>query len=218
MNILGTLTERVLPKRTKPIRAVVVHTTGETDRERVWRYYASDDGKQPHYWIDLDGAVRRFVHDDHVAYHVGIKDARARLYQLGWSTWREWTWDRAKEDLKHTGGEFTGYREWRCDFLERGYQSPLDLVTGAHPNSVSIGIELQQPKNPGPAIFSDAQYDSLVSLLLFIRGQHGVPLDKDHVLSHYACDPMNRCDAQGSTDPGRRFVWDRVWDGIGHEP
>lgn len=215
VDIIDTPTERELLKRSKPPRAVVVHTTGATNLERIIRYYRSKDGLQPHYMIDLSGAVRRFVDEGKVAYHCAIKDARARLYQLGYATWREWTWDKNKLEPVHQGQEFSGYRAWREKHFARGRQSPLDLVTGAHPNATSVGIELQQPEQPGPNIFTPAQYSALAELLVDIGGRYGLVLDAETVLGHYDCDPMNRCNAGGSTDPGRDFAWNILWDLVG---
>lgn len=211
VQIIGALTQRQLPKRTHPIEAVIVHTTGDTDLDKILRFYESPDGLQPHYVIDVDGVIRRIVMEDHIAWHCKIDPAEARLYQLGYSEWSTWTWryDRPV----HLGNEFPGYRFWRADWA--GMESPLELVTGSHPNSSSIGIELQQPDKPTADVFTDAQYDALTALLQDVHEREGVPLDRRHLLGHSDCSPMRRCNAAGGWDPGQRFSWNRVWDLLG---
>lgn len=211
VQIIGALTRRKLPQRTQPIAAVVVHTTGDTDIEKILRFYQADDGLQPHYVIDVAGTVRRCAWEHQVAYHCKIDPAEARLYQLGYQEWSTWVW--RDERPVHVGNEFTGYRFWHAQWS--GLQSPLELVTGAHPNSSSIGIELQQPAKPGADIFTDAQYAALAALLLDIHEREGVPLDRRHLLGHSDCSPMRRCNSTGSWDPGQRFSWNRVWDLLG---
>jgi N-acetyl-anhydromuramyl-L-alanine amidase AmpD len=210
VQIIGALTRRALPERTHPISAIVVHTTGNTDLDAVLRFYQSADGLQPHYVIALDGTIRRIAWEHQVAYHCKIDPAEARLYRLGYVEWSRWRWqdDRPIQ----LGDEFSGYRWWRDEWRAAGLESPLELVTGEHPNSVSIGIELQQPTKPGPDIFTDAQYQALGELATDIHARVGVSLDRQHVLGHQDCSPMRRCVPAGGCDPGRAFRWSRLWE------
>jgi N-acetyl-anhydromuramyl-L-alanine amidase AmpD len=210
VQIIGAPTARKLPPRSGPIKASIVHTTGDTDLDKILRWYESADGLQPHYMIATDATIRRFVMEDHIAWHAKIDPAEARLYQRGYGEWSCWTWPLSAGAPVHVGQEFSGYRMWRDRWP--GLQSPLELVTADHPNSVSVGIELQQPVKPGPGIFTPGQYQALAELLVDIHGRTGVPLDRQHVLGHSDCSPMRRSTAAGGWDPGVTFDWNRLWD------
>jgi len=211
VQIIGALTQRQLPKRTQPIQAAIVHTTGDTDLAKAMRFYGAPDGLQPHYVIDVAGVIYRIAWDHQVAWHCKIDPAEARLYQLGYGEWSTWTW---RDDRPvHLGNEFPGYRFWRAQWV--GLQSPLELVTADHPNSVSLGIELQQPARPTADIFTDAQYEALAQLLVDIHEREGVVLDRWHLLGHQDCSPMRRSNAAGGWDPGQAFNWNRAWDLLG---
>jgi N-acetyl-anhydromuramyl-L-alanine amidase AmpD len=215
MQLIESPTVRVLPARQAQIQAIIVHTTGESDAQGVLRFYRSPDGLQPHYVVMLDGTVHRIVTEDRVAYHAKIDPAEAALYRQGWNVWRKWWWKQgAPVDMRE---EFSGYRSWRETWIEQAtppIESPLDLVTGPHPNARSVGIELLQPKTPGPDIFTDAQYAALIELVAEIGARHKLPLDRRHVLGHYDVSPMRRSSARGGWDPGERFAWGRLLGGL----
>lgn len=212
VQIIGALTERQLRPRSGPIRAVVVHTTGDQDLDKILRYYQSPDGLQPHYVIAIDGVIRRTVLESFIAWHAAIKPLEARLYQQGYGAWSRWHWPLGADAPVHVGeDEFPGYRGWRTRWRDgKSLQSPLDFVTGGSPNSVSVGIELQATNKPGA--FTDAQYDALAALLVDVGERCSVPLDADHVLGHQDISPMRRSTAAGGWDPGERFNWNRLWD------
>lgn len=213
MIFVDTPTARILPARTKPIRSAIVHTTGDTELAKILAWYTSADGYQPHYFIDYDGTKHRIVPEDHIAWHCKIEDAEARLYQQGYAEWCRWIWqdDRPVQ----LASEFAGYRQWRDEWGAKGLHSPLELVTNAYPNSYSVGIELRQPVQPGPIIFTDDQYSSLAELLGDISCRNQFPADRSHFLGHSDCSPMRRCNPSGPWDPGRDFSWMRVWDLLG---
>lgn len=211
VQILPALTQRKLPERTAPIEAVIIHTTGDSDLAKIMRFYEAPDGLQPHYVIDVGGVIRRVAWEHQVAWHCKIDPAEARLYQLGYGEWSNWTW--RDERPVHLGSEFPGYRFWRAEWS--GLQSPLELVTGSHPNSSSIGIELQQPAKPTGDVFTDQQYDALANLLIDVHERTSMSLDRKHLLGHQDCSPMRRCSAAGGWDPGQRFNWMRLWDLLG---
>lgn len=207
IQIIGALTKRPLPTRTLAIGSVIVHTTGDQDLDKILRWYESVDGLQPHYVIDTTGVIRRIVFENFIAYHAKIDPAEARLYQQGYGEWSTWIWK--DERPLHIGGEFSGYRTWRDQWRNR-FQSPLDLITGSHPNGSSIGVELQATDRPGA--FTDAQYAALAGLLEDIHERVGVPLDRDHVLGHSDVSPMRRSNSAGGWDPGVSFDWNHLWD------
>lgn len=216
MKFIDTPTRHTLPKRLKPPAAIVLHTTGETDLDKIVDWYTdklgnNTDAVAPHYMISVLGSVRRIVPEDRVAYHCKIAPEEAYLYRLGYDVWSTWLWREGRPPVR-SGQEYSGYVQWRDNWRARGLQSPLELVTGARPNTASVGIEIQQPVSPSPDVFTDEQYDALAELLVDLWVRLRIPLDREHVLGHYDCSPMRRCDKRGSTDPGRNFNYPRLWD------
>lgn len=203
---VGALTQRKLPQRVLPIQSIIFHTTGDTDLAKILRYYRAPDGLQPHVVIDLDGVARRIAWETQVAYHCKIEPAEARLYRLGYDEWSKWVWRNNQPE--HVGEPFAGYAQWRAQWPQ--LRSPLDLVTADHPNSCSLGIELQQPEKPGPDIFTDAQYTTARAVIEDWHERFGVPLERRTVLGHYDCSPMRRSTAAGGWDPGVKFNWQRI--------
>lgn len=210
MNILDFPTRRQLPLRKRAAVAFVVHNTGETDLDKILKFYSAEDGYQPHFFVETTGTIRRIVAEDHVAWHAKIDEAEARLYMLGYGTWSQWSWNN--EQPFHLGYEFPGYFEWRTSWRSQGVQSPIGLVTGQYPNATSIGIELQKPILVTPDIFTDAQYEALAWLLVEEGHRLQIPIDRQHVLGHYDVSPMRRCNSTGNWDPGFAFRWNRLWD------
>jgi len=209
MNLTKTPTKRVLPRRPGKASAVVVHTTGDTDLAKILRFYLSSDGYQPHYLIDKTGLIHQFVEEDHVAYHAKIGVNEAALYAQGWLAWSRQV-KTGSDRFRDAGAVYSGYLSWRKRWPS--LRSPLDLVTGRHPNYTSIGIELQQPfdKELTPDIFLNPQYSALLELLTDISNRTKIPIDKTHVLGHYDCSPMNRSTSRGGWDPGEKFNWTRI--------
>lgn len=211
VQIIGALTKRSLPTRTRPIVGQLVHTTGDQDLDKILRWYESADGLQPHYVIAVDGTIYRIAWDTVIAWHAKIDPLEARLYRQGYQTWSTWTWPLGKDAPVHVGDEFSGYASWRTKWRDgKHLQSPLDLVTGAFPNSCAIGIELQATDKPG--IFTSEQFAALANLSIDRATEHGYPLDADHVLGHQDVSPMRRSTSAGGWDPGDRFEWNRLWD------
>lgn len=70
-------------------------------------------------------------------------------------------------------------------------------------NSVSIGIELQNPGHEhGYRDFPDAQIISLIALIKDIRSRH--PIAPEQVIGHEDVAPGRKC------DPGDKFPWARL--------
>lgn len=210
MNIIDTPTKRVLKKRdNKPI-SVVLHSTGETDLDKILAWYTHPEGLGPHYFIETIGTVRRIAAENLIAYHAKIDKAEANLYQMGYQYWSQWIW--LKDKPVNKGEEQSNYRLWRETWRDQGKQSPLDLVTKSSPNTFSVGIELQQPTSPTADIFTDEQYDSLTQLLIDIGKRNDIALDREHILGHYDVSPMRRSNSKGSWDPGEKFSFNRLFD------
>jgi len=205
MKTIDRPTKRALIRRKHPIAAVIVHTTGETDLEKCLRFYTAPDGLGPHYAIGLDGTVYRTANEGLVAYHAKIDDEEAKLYRLGWDSWKRWFWKNDRPEQANE--EYPGYASWRDTWLIKGKKSPLDLVTGEQPNARSVGIELLQPKVPEPKIFTEDQYLALVELTLDIAERQGLILSRETCLGHYDVSPMRRSTRKGGWDPGEKFDW-----------
>ncbi len=77
-------------------------------------------------------------------------------------------------------------------------------------NSMSIGIEIQNPGHDGGyPDFSDQQMQSVVALSKDITARHG--MRPEHVLAHSDVAPLRKL------DPGEKFDWKALWQaGIGH--
>lgn len=210
MNILPAFTARRLPGRKDDVKAIVIHTTGNPDLNKVLDYYKSVDGLQPHYVIDVDGTGYQIAAEDKIAYHCKIEQSEAGLYRLGWGTWSQWTWKN--NNPVHIGGEFSGYRDWKETWFSRGILSPLELITGSHPNFVTVGIELLQPEDPTHYIFTEEQYRSLARLISEVGQRHGIALERTRLLGHSDISPMRRCNAVGGWDPGKDFSWNLLFD------
>lgn len=217
MDIIDYPTKRVLPQRTAGVKAIILHTTGETDLDKILKFYNADWGYQPHYFIEVTGAVRRCVAENLIAYHCAIKPLEQTAYKRGWAYWsmQEWKDDNTAQPY---GRFFPGYTGWNNKWRSRGLESPLDLVTGNMPNSVSLGIEMQQPTDAllTPDIFTDEQYASLNELLQDRMSFYRIPVDDGHLLGHYDVSPMRRTNAKtpNGWDPGGKFNWDRVFTAL----
>ncbi len=212
LKFIDAPTKRDLPVRSGTVKAVVIHTTGETDLDKALAWYQREDGLQPHYVIGWAGEIYQIVDEAQVAYHAGLQAWEAALYRMGFTTWSHWTW---KNEIRtYLGDEFPGYRNWRDTWVARGIQSPLDLITGERPNSVSVGIELLEPVTPTKDKFTDAQYEALAALVDDIGGRHGLNLNREDLLQHSDISPIRRCNIHGPTDPGAGFNVLRLFDDL----
>lgn len=186
---------------------MVLHGSGETDLDKCINWYTHPRGNQPHYLVTAIGSIRRFVDEDHVAYHAGRKPAES-IYHQGFAVWSRYVW--RDNDAHDAMIEQPRYRTWRETWP--GRESPFDLITGASPNQRSIGIEVQSLDHPTPVVFEPIQYKALAELLVDVCGRWKIPIDREHVIGHYDVSPLRRSGPGGSYDPGERFSWDRLWE------
>lgn len=194
------------PSRALPIRGVAIHTTGSgLPRDAVASrkdplqaaidYYRVSKG--PTYVIGWDGRIAAIFGDELAkTWHVGVEANELPSVRDG--TWRQMVspataaaWDR----------------RWP------GKRGPLDLIGGALPNEVTIGIETipvtdgqtlwYPPAAPGLR-FSAAQHASLRRLVADIARRHRFPSgwQRTHVFGHEDLNPIRRHDAGGGWDPG----------------
>ena len=199
--------------RRKPLVCHIIHTTGDTDHDKIVRYYQADgtnhQGIGPHYYIAYDGTIYQFVPESEVAYHAGYTgdgdDNQKAIYEKGREVWTR----RINEAPWILKTPFVGYNTWFQRWGDE-HQSPLTLVTAGAPNDSSIGIEIQEPEHRQPEKFFDAQYISLIELLKTSAARNGLLLDRKHVLGHYDVNPIVRAGKDGDRDPGEAFNWQRV--------
>lgn len=211
MIVVDSLLALMPTKRATPVAAVILHQTGETDLDKIIRYYTSNaDRIAPHYMVEVHGSVRRFVTEDRIAYHAKIDPQEAQLYSRGYQEWSTWEWSNGKPEPR--GLELSNYVQWREQWRRRGYQSPLDLVTRSRPNALSVGIEIQKPLYPTKKFFEAPQYKAAAELVFEVCKRHKLPVDREHVLIHYDVSPMRRSNKQGSWDPPSSFDYNLLWD------
>jgi N-acetyl-anhydromuramyl-L-alanine amidase AmpD len=191
------------------VRAVIVHTTGETNHEKILSFYKSETGYQPHWYVATNGDAYRIVDEARVAYHCAMLPQERTLYGHGFAEWSHWIW---KGDKAVRGDEASArYVPWKTTWP--AIDSPLELATGERPNSASVGIELQQPVKPTDENFTVAQYEALCGILSLVKLRHGIKLDREHVLGHADCSPLRRCKSTGPWDPPMTFNWGKVLSG-----
>src|SRR5438132_882085 len=69
-NIVDNPTEAPLPARTKPVQAIIIHTTGSGSTwQQILNFYTDKNGYQPHYAIETDGTIHRTADESLVAWH-----------------------------------------------------------------------------------------------------------------------------------------------------
>lgn len=203
-------TERKLPARKEAPRCFVIHGTGATNLKKILAFYQSPDGLCPHYVIDTTGIVYQTAGEHLAAYHAGTPESERALYKMGWQNWSRFVWKNDRPE--HIGQEFTGYRSWREQWFDRGYQSPLDLLPGGHTNARTIGIELVTPTTPTRMLYTPAQYRSLADLLKARGSDNKIAINRETVLGHADVNPLRRCNAFGPWDPGLNFSYNHLWD------
>lgn len=194
----------LLELRSHPPAAIVVHTTGagpvtrfEDGSQRTrhgWKcpgdaaawIYGNVMDFSAHYVIDGEGGqLVQIVPEDHIAQHVGHSEY-ASFMRGSWST-RETAW---------------WFERWP------GKKSPLELAggklwTGGSCNRNTIGIEVAPRPGDPRGGWTDAAWDRLVKLLREVGGRYGIPLDREHVISHSDATPHSRSTAAGVPwDPG----------------
>lgn len=208
--LLKTPTKNQLqPRKLSRIRAIIIHTTGATDLDKVCAYYGGSDEKvNPHYLINTTGLVRQFSDEDRIAYHCKLWPSERAVYEKGYGVWSRYKWQ--KPEAIETDAELPNYAQWKATFPT--LRSPLELPTGGSPNANSIGIELLQPlpEQVTKGIFLDEQYEALALLLGDITHRLELPRDHRTILGHYDVSPLTRSDSKGGWDPGRDFDWLRV--------
>lgn len=201
-------------RATSPV-AIIIHQTGETDLDKIIKYYTTNTSRiAPHYMVEWHGSVRRFVPEERRANHCAMPSEEAKLYAKGYDVWSRWLWDHKSNRPMPASGEQPNYAAWKKQWHDRGRQSPLELVTRDNPNGLSIGIEVQRPLYLTDKFFSSEQYEVLSQLVSDTCRRHGIPVARDRVLTHSDVCPLRRTNNKGPNDPPLSFDYNLLWSGM----
>jgi hypothetical protein len=214
----------LLAERGRPATAIVIHTTGGGILARFRREGAAKGDKTPHdtavrvyqrimpdsghYVIGQSGEVTQVVPETHVARHVG--GAKSAPYLTG-GPWH------GTKDAKR-------FAWWHARWA--GLASPRDLAGGLlwapgprgnhRPdapscNAGSIGLEVVPPLMSATAPWSDECWAAIAMVVEGVSGRHGIPLDRDCVVTHSDAHPISRTTPHGvpwDTHPDQ-WSWER---------
>lgn len=186
-------------RRRHPVFAVVIHFTGvgvwqrwkernmekygkETVFDTAVRRYCTVYDKSGHYVVSQDGTIANVCPEDFVAQHVGSS---------AWRSYGSKSWCK------------DGLQWWKKRWPE--HESPTDLANGKlwskySVNAVSVGIEVSPHEINPMGKFSPKCVASLRALTKDICARNNVPWDKEHVLTHADCHPIQRTAKSASYD------------------
>lgn len=194
--------------RKLPIYGVAIHTTGSglpskavkagrDPLEYAVDYYRGSGG--PTYVVGWSGDIRAiFPTEEMETWHISIESAEVK--PIGDGSWRQLV-------SAETAAQWD--RRWGAN------RNPRDLIAGALPNQVTIGIETipvtsggsakpwHAPMRPGLR-FSREQHDALRDLVADIARRYGWSGNwrRDRVFGHEDLNPIRRHDSRGGWDPG----------------
>jgi len=213
-----------LPKRTRPVHGVVLHTTGggiitkalklgEDPLEYAAAYYARAKSYASNYLIgpfsdpDFDGSddvIIGTIHEGLVSYHSSLptSSARYKTYRKGRKTWPRYrigTINGKKTMVDQGKGILPDYKDWLRRWPD--LESPLDLnpVPSAGINRNFVGVDLLAPE-PGMK-HTELQLRWAAALVSDIFERHGIPLERKRFLRHSDVDPFSRSTKRGGWDP-----------------
>lgn len=194
--------QKRLPPRKKPVRGVIVHTTGAGPWVRWFKnrtrfrspydaarhIYHSISPYCGHYLVCGEtGNITQLVPTNVVAWHVGSK--RSWRYRLpGWAKNKGFGW-------------------WFTRFARKGPRGLMDgsLWGEGSANAISVGIEVAPPKAGPRAEWSDECWQSISLLVDRLTSVYQFPRDRFHVVTHSDAHPLARSRKDGSPwDPSPR--------------
>lgn len=195
------------PVRTQPIVGVAIHTTGSglpssalasgnDPFQAGIAYYRQTKG--PTYLVGWDGQIAAIFPDELIkTWHVGIESNEVGPINSG--GWRQ---------MVSPATVAAWNARWGAN------RNPRDLIGGALPNDVVVGIETipvtdgstvwYPPMRPGLR-FSKPQHDALRKLVADIAARNGFPAgwQRTRLFGHEDLNPIRRYDSSGGWDPGR---------------
>lgn len=201
----------LLERRAQPPVGVVVHTTGAgilarfareghekgdaTSHDTAVRVYATIMPDSGHYVVGALGECTQVVPEYAVARHVG--SAKSRAYYLPRERWLTpvMAWWHERWPDHHSPLELAGGLFWR----------------GGSCNRSTIGIEVVPPLSGARDAWSAECWATLARLVSDVCARHGIPVDREHVVTHSDAHPLSRT-ARGSPwdPPPSQWTWARM--------
>jgi hypothetical protein len=147
-----------------------------------------------HYVVGYRGEIVQYVPDLWSAWHMGYGNKRQRSRRGEW--FAKWRYSRKAKDEIPLWLTYPKYQWWKKRWYDtKGYTSPTQWFPDLNTNFNSIGIELLAVPHREP--FHEAQLNGLHDLLTAICGDYGIPMTKDHVLTHSDVCPLARTTKSG---------------------
>ena len=208
---------------------IVVHITGSTNFDSIKNTYLTDQ-RSAHYVVKQDGTLAQFVRDSDAAWHAGIEASSIAIYNRGAGVWQHYL--RYLPDMKYphdavyvddnlhpVAGPAAASYVAQADgtpwpkygfFITRwgaGAQ-PVNFAHSTAPNAYSIGIENMSMGSamPSAAVYPDAMYQKLHTLIGNLCAKYAIPRDRNHIVGHEDVNPIKRW----GWDPNQGFDWARV--------
>jgi len=202
-------------ERPMPPAATVFHTTGsgpisrfiregkrkgdDSPFETAVRIYATIMQDSAHYVVGQLGQCVQVVPEALSARHVGgsgnavYARPRARWMTAGLRWWGE-RWPELESPHALAGGLL--WRDGSC-------------------NRSSIGVEVVPPLAGARGPWSPECWATLARLTLDIADRHGIPVDREHVVTHSDAHPASRSARGAPWDPGpAAWSWERMRSAI----
>ena len=197
--------------RPGPPVAVVVHTTGggvvarylregarkgdATPFDTGVRIYTTIMEDSAHYVVGQAGECVQVVPESLAARHVGgsgsVVYARP---QSQWMTSGLGWWGDRWPDLA-TPYELAGGQLWR----------------GGSCNRSTVGVEVVPPLSGARGAWSPECWAALAALVSDVCARHGIPADREHIVTHSDAHPASRSAKGAPWDPGPgSWSWDRM--------
>lgn len=209
----------ILPPRSGPARAIVVHTTGggilaryrregaakgdATPHDTAVRVYTRIMPASGHYVVGQASEVVQVVPETHVAHHVGGAGsgpyARARWGSAEHDWWRErWPGLASPRDL--AGGLL-----WAPGVASVGKPAAAGC------NANTIGIEVVPPLAGATRPWSDECWAALAALVADVAERHAIPLEREYVITHSDAHPLSRTARGQPWDVApSQWTWERM--------
>ena len=211
---------------------IVIHVTGTDSFSSVKNTFMAKDSVSAHYLVAKDGGLFQFVPDGYRAWHAGLDSNCRNLYKKGSAKWQRYlkyfswykgypsdavlvdgdlnpVWDKTEAVFvaRADGQAWPEYRyftdRWSTNDL------PVNFTTDTDPNNYAIGIEILGfgAKTADSAVYTDAMYKTLRTLVMNLSKKYAIPMEKGRVVGHEDVNPITRF----GWDPSAGFDWSRVY-------
>lgn len=150
-----------------------------------------------HYLVGAEGECIQLVPEQLAAQHVG--GAGSNLYRLPAFAWakKEHAWWRTRWPGLSSPRALAGGRLW----------------AGGSCNANTIGIEVSPDRDNPEGPWSDAAWDKLAALVEDIAHRHGIPIEREFIVTHSDAHPRSRTVRSQASDPSpAQWAWDQLAD------